>query len=86
MSVFTGPVQRRPRGFAFRVCSGVVHHDALYDVGDVLAGVGAVFEVLEYLRLSPVNWLETYGLTNFAVILAAVWSMMGLCIVIFLFD
>ncbi len=45
---------------------------------------GVINTVLKSLGLAPVNWLETYGLTNFAVILAAVWSQMGLCIVIFL--
>ena len=45
---------------------------------------GVINTVLKSVGLSPVNWLETYGLTNFAVILAAVWSQMGLCIVIFL--
>ena len=45
---------------------------------------GVLNSILRGVGLSPVNWLETYGLTNFAVILAAVWSMMGLCIVIFL--
>lgn len=45
---------------------------------------GVINTVLKSVGLTPVNWLETYGLTNFAVIIAAVWSQMGLCIVIFL--
>lgn len=45
---------------------------------------GVINTVLKSLSLKPVNWLETYGLTNFAVIIAAVWSQMGMCIVIFL--
>ena len=45
---------------------------------------GVINSILKSAGLTPVNWLETYGLTNFAVILAAVWSQMGLCIVIFL--
>ena len=45
---------------------------------------GVINTVLKTLSLKPVNWLETYGLTNFAVIIAAVWSQMGMCIVIFL--
>ena len=45
---------------------------------------GVINTVLKSLGLQPVNWLETYGLTNFAVIIAAVWSQMGMCIVIFL--
>lgn len=45
---------------------------------------GVINAILKALGLHPVNWLETYGLTNFAVILASVWAQMGLCIVIFL--
>ena len=45
---------------------------------------GVINSVLKSVGLTPVNWLETYGLTNFAVIIASVWSQMGLCIVIFL--
>ena len=45
---------------------------------------GVINSVLKSLGATPVNWLETYGLTNFAVIIASVWSQMGLCIVIFL--
>lgn len=45
---------------------------------------GVVNAILKMIGLSPVNWLETFGLTNFAVILAAVWAQAGLCIVIFL--
>lgn len=33
---------------------------------------------------APVNWLQTYGLTNLAVIVAAAWSQIGLCVVVFL--
>ena len=45
---------------------------------------GVINTVLKSVGLTPVNWLETYGLTNFAVIIASVWSQMGMCIVIFL--
>ena len=45
---------------------------------------GVINAILKMVGLSPVNWLETYGLTNLAVILAAVWAQAGLCIVIFL--
>lgn len=45
---------------------------------------GVINSILKSVGLTPVNWLETYGLTNFAVIIASVWSQMGLCIVIFL--
>ena len=45
---------------------------------------GVINSILKSVGWKPVNWLETYGLTNFAVIIASVWSQMGLCIVIFL--
>lgn len=45
---------------------------------------GMINKTLKGMGLSPVNWLETYGLTNVAIIIAAVWFQMGLCIVIFL--
>ena len=45
---------------------------------------GMINVVLKSIGLKPVNWLETYGLTNIATIVAAVWSQAGLVIVIFL--
>lgn len=45
---------------------------------------GVINSILKDIGLSPVNWLETYGLTNFAVIIAAVWLQVGLCIIIFM--
>lgn len=45
---------------------------------------GVINSILKSVGMQPVNWLETYGLTNFAVIIAAVWVQLGLCVVIFL--
>ena len=45
---------------------------------------GIINTVLKHLNLKPINWLETYGVTNIAIIIASVWALMGLCIVIFL--
>ncbi|NLD51813.1 MAG: sugar ABC transporter permease [Clostridiales bacterium] len=45
---------------------------------------GVINFIIRSLGMAPVNWLETYGLTNFAVILAAAWSLIGLCVVVFL--
>lgn len=45
---------------------------------------GVINSILKGIGLQPVNWLETYGLTNLAVIIAAVWVQLGLCVVIFL--
>ena len=32
----------------------------------------------------PVNWLETVGLTNIAIIVGATWARVGICVVIFM--
>lgn len=45
---------------------------------------GVINSILKSVGLEPVNWLETYGLTNLAVIVAAVWVQLGLCVIIFL--
>ena len=45
---------------------------------------GIVNELMKIMGLQPVNWLETIGITNWAVIVAQVWVMMGMCIIIFL--
>jgi len=45
---------------------------------------GVINRTLRMLGGERVNWLETVWLTNGAVIVAAVWLLMGLCIVIFL--
>lgn len=45
---------------------------------------GVINKTLLQFGAERVNWLETPWLTNVAVIIAAVWLLMGLCIVIFL--
>lgn len=45
---------------------------------------GVINSVLTNLGFLPVNWLETYGVTRWAIIIASVWSQIGLCVVIFL--
>lgn len=45
---------------------------------------GVINSILAMLSLPKVNWLETYGVTGIAVILAQVWVMVGMCIIIFL--
>lgn len=45
---------------------------------------GVINTVLKSLGLSPVNWLETYGVTRWAIIIASVWTQVGMCVVIFL--
>ena len=47
---------------------------------------GIMNELMKMMGLQPVNWLETIGVTNWAVIVAQVWVMMGMCIIIFLAD
>lgn len=32
----------------------------------------------------PINWLETVGLTNIAIIVGATWARVGICVVIFM--
>lgn len=45
---------------------------------------GIINSVLKDLGISPVNWLETYGLTNVAVIVASAWASTGLCMVVYM--
>ena len=45
---------------------------------------GVINSILEMVGLERVNWLETYGVTGIAVILAQVWVQIGMCIIIFL--
>lgn len=45
---------------------------------------GVINTVLKTLGLSPVNWLETYVVTNIAIIVAAAWVQIGMCIIIFM--
>ncbi|MBQ2991010.1 MAG: sugar ABC transporter permease [Clostridia bacterium] len=45
---------------------------------------GLVNYIVTALGFGRVNWLETYGLTMGAVIVASVWGQIGMCAVIFL--
>lgn len=45
---------------------------------------GILNTLLTMVNLPKVNWLETYGVTGIAVIVAQVWVQMGMCIIIFL--
>ncbi len=45
---------------------------------------GVVNYIFNALGLGSVNWLETYGVTMGAVIVASVWGQIGMCAVIFL--
>ncbi len=45
---------------------------------------GLINSILKGAGLQPVNWLETYGLTNVSIIIAATWIQVGLCVVVFL--
>ena len=45
---------------------------------------GIINSVLESLGFARVNWLETYGVTRWAIIIASVWSQVGMCVIIFL--
>lgn len=45
---------------------------------------GVINYILNMLGLKSVNWLETYGVTMGAVIVASVWGQIGMCAVIFL--
>lgn len=45
---------------------------------------GMINKVIVALGGTPVNWLETYGVTNIAIIVAATWARLGICVVIFM--
>lgn len=45
---------------------------------------GIINIVLKGVGATPVNWLETYGLTNVAVIAASAWASTGLCMVVYM--
>lgn len=45
---------------------------------------GVINTILKYFGFGKVNWLETYGLTLVAVIVASIWCQIGMCTVIFL--
>lgn len=45
---------------------------------------GVINSVLDAVGLDKVNWLETVGVTNIAIIIAGAWVQIGMCIVIFM--
>lgn len=45
---------------------------------------GLINKILKLVGLAPVNWLETRGVTNIAIILGATWVQIGFCLVVFL--
>lgn len=45
---------------------------------------GVINTVLKSVGLPKVNWLETYVVTNIAIIVAAAWVQIGMCIIIFM--
>ncbi len=45
---------------------------------------GVINTILTKAGLEKVNWLETVGVTNIAIIVAAAWVQIGMCIVIFM--
>lgn len=45
---------------------------------------GVINTILRSGQLTPVNWLETVGLTNIAIIVASAWAKIGLCMVVYL--
>ncbi len=45
---------------------------------------GVINNLLAAAGAKPVNWLETYGVTRWAIIVASVWAQLGMCVVIFL--
>lgn len=45
---------------------------------------GLINKVITSLGGTAVNWLETRGVTNIAIILAAVWVQIGFCVVVFM--
>ena len=45
---------------------------------------GVLNKVLVSAGMEPVNWLETRGLTNVAVIIGSTWVQIGFCVIVFL--
>lgn len=45
---------------------------------------GVINKILTGVGLSPVNWLETRGVTNIAIIIGAAWVQIGFCVIVFL--
>ena len=45
---------------------------------------GVINKIITSAGLPAVNWLETRGVTNIAIIIGAAWVQIGLCVVVFL--
>ena len=45
---------------------------------------GVINLMLKAVGLQPVNWLETRGITNIAVIVGDTWVSVGLCVIVFM--
>jgi len=45
---------------------------------------GVINKVLVSAGMEPVNWLETRGITNIAVIIGSTWVQIGFCVIVFL--
>ena len=45
---------------------------------------GVINKIITSAGLPAVNWLETRGITNIAIIIGAAWVQIGLCVVVFL--
>jgi ABC-type sugar transport system permease subunit len=45
---------------------------------------GVINKMLVSAGLEPVNWLETRGITNIAVIVGSTWVQIGFCVIVFL--
>ena len=45
---------------------------------------GVINTMLRTMEMTPVNWLETHGLTNVAIIVASAWAKIGLCMVVYM--
>ncbi len=45
---------------------------------------GVINAALNSFGMKSINWLETYGVAGWAVIIAQIWVMLGMCIIIFL--
>ena len=45
---------------------------------------GMINKVIVAMGGDPVNWLETRGLTNIAVIIGSTWVQIGFCVIVFM--
>jgi len=45
---------------------------------------GVINKTLVALGATPVNWLETRGITNIAIIIGSTWAQIGFCVIVFM--